>query len=133
MIVTSLYASLLALLFVPLCIRVIRRRRQLRVGVGDGGDPVLLRMQRVQGNFAEYVPFALLLIALAEAQGLPFEIVHAFGLTLLIARVLHAWGVSREPENLRWRVIGMALTFSVLVFGAAANLIMVAMIWLFAE
>ena len=133
MIVTSFYASLLALLFVPLCLRVIRRRRQVRVGVGDGGDPVLLRMQRVQGNFAEYVPFALLLTGLAEAQGLALEFVHALGATLLVARVLHAWGVSREPENLRWRVAGMALTFSVLVAGAAANLIMVAMIWLYAE
>ena len=64
--ITALYASLLAPLFILLSVRVIGARRSARVPVGDGGNTVLLRRMRVQANFAEYVPFALLLMALAE-------------------------------------------------------------------
>ena len=69
--VTPIYAGLLALLFILLSMRVIGTRRAARVALGDGGIPALLRRQRVHGNFAEYAPLALLLMALAELQGLP--------------------------------------------------------------
>ncbi len=35
---------------------------------------------------------------------------------------MHAYGVSSAPENFRFRVTGMALTFIVLVAAAVANL-----------
>ena len=63
--ITALYASLLAPLFILLSARVIGARRSAKVPVGDGGNTVLLRRMRVHANFAEYVPFALLLMALA--------------------------------------------------------------------
>lgn len=50
---------------------------------------------RVHANFAEYVPLALLLIFLVESS--------------------HAFGVSGDPENFRFRIFGMALTFSALL------------------
>ena len=65
--ITALYAGLLAPLFLLLSVRVIRQRRGAKVAVrGDGGDAMLLRRMRVHANFAEYVPLALLLMALAE-------------------------------------------------------------------
>lgn len=58
--VTALYAAPLALLFLVLSVRVIQSA--LRPGgTGDGGDHLLLRCMRVQANFAEYVPIALIL------------------------------------------------------------------------
>jgi uncharacterized membrane protein YecN with MAPEG domain len=59
--VTALYAAPLALLFLVLSVRVIQRRRSGQVALGDGGDHLLLRCMRVQANFAEYVPIALIL------------------------------------------------------------------------
>ena len=84
----------------------------------------LLRRIRVHGNFAEYVPLALFLMALAELQGLPPLILHALGLSLLAGRALHAFGVPRPPEDYRFRVAGMGLTFAVLLTAAAANLVL---------
>ena len=122
--VTALYAALLALLFVLLSRNVIVVRRRRRVALGVEGDPELLRRVRAQGNFVEYAPLALVLMALAEIQGLMPLLVHALGLSLLMGRSLHAFGVSRSPEDFRFRVSGMALTFAVLVLAAAANLML---------
>ncbi len=120
--ITPLYASVLALLFVFLSIRVIGARRVSRVGVGDGGDRALMRRIRVHGNFAEYVPFAVVLMTLAELQRAPGWTIHLLGVLLLAGRLVHAYGVSREPEEFRFRVTGMAMTFTVLICGALLNL-----------
>ncbi len=120
--VTPIYAGLLALLFVALSLRVIGLRRQANVALGHGQDIRLERRLRVHANFAEYAPLALMLIALAELQGNPAWLLHGLGLALLLGRMLHAFGVSQEPEDYRFRVTGMAMTFSVLITGASINL-----------
>lgn len=120
--VAPIYAAVLTLLFVALSFRVIAARRLERVAVGDGGHRHLLRRQRVHANFAEYCPLALLLIAMAEIQGASGVLIHGFGILLLAARVIHAVGVSREPEPLTLRVIGMVGTFVTLIAAALTNL-----------
>ena len=122
MTITPTYAGLLALIFIALSIRVIGARRGARVALGDGGDPTLLRRQRVHANFAEYVPFAILLMMLAEQGGAPALIVHSIGLLLLVGRAVRAIGVSGDPERMALRVAGMALTFTALGTGALVNL-----------
>ena len=62
LIVTPLIASALTLIFIRLSFAVIRLRRANRVGLGSGGNEELERAIRAQGNFAEYVPFGLILI-----------------------------------------------------------------------
>jgi uncharacterized membrane protein YecN with MAPEG domain len=121
--VTPVYAGLLALMFILLSVRVIGMRRSARVALGDGGNPALLRRQRVHGNFAEYAPLALLLMALAELQHLPNWMIHAIGILLLVGRAAHALGVGREPEVPRARILGMALTFAALGAVAVANIV----------
>jgi uncharacterized protein len=119
---TALYASILALIFVGLCLRVVAMRAQLKVAIGDGGDLALRRAARVQGNFAEYVPFALLLIFFVETSALPALVVHGLAICLLVGRVVHAYGLSHMKENLALRLVGMILTFTSLI-GAALTLI----------
>ena len=46
------------------------------------------------------------------------------GLLLIAGRLIHACGVGREPEVLRIRVAGMALTFTVLIVAALANIVL---------
>lgn len=117
--ITALYASLLALIFLALSIRVIGFRRVVRIGLGDGGDAALLRRVRVHANFAEYVPLCLILIGLAESLRAPTVLLHALGGLLLAARISHAYGVSRQPETFAWRVSGMVGTLTA-IGGAAA-------------
>ena len=64
--ITAVFAALLAPLFLVLSYRVIKLRGSTRTALGDGGNPELLRRMRVQANFAEYAPLALVLIGLAE-------------------------------------------------------------------
>jgi len=122
--VTPIYAVILTALYLLLSFRVIGRRRTAQVALGDGGDRALLRRQRVHGNFAEYVPLALVLMMLAELQGLPHWALHAIGVILIVGRIAHAYGVSQETEPMQIRGAAMALTFTVLIAGALANVVM---------
>jgi uncharacterized membrane protein YecN with MAPEG domain len=112
MYLTALYAGLLAPLFIVLSARVIGRRRNAHVALGDGSDPLLLRRMRVQANFTEYVPFALVMLALAESSQAPAWLLHPMAALLLVGRYLHAYGVSQEHENMSLRVAGMACTLT---------------------
>lgn len=116
------YASLLALLYFVLAVRVIRIRRKERIAIGDRGNARLQRAMRVHANFAEYVPLALILLTFVEWQGSSPLLVHGLGLALLVGRVVHAYGVSQEKENYRLRTAGMLLTFAP-IFIAAVRLI----------
>lgn len=112
--VVPYYGAGLALLFIVLSVNVIRHRGATRVALGTGGDPILERRARVQANFAEYVPLALLLLAMAELRGTAPWLLHLLGGVLLLGRLSHAWGMSQSEENLRFRATGMAATFGVL-------------------
>ncbi|MGE5476936.1 MAG: MAPEG family protein [Bacteroidales bacterium] len=118
--VTAFYALPLALMFVALSMRVIGLRKLVKAAFGDGGDARLGRAIRVHANFAEYVPFALVLIAAAELNGAPWWLLHLLGAVLLAGRLSHAWGVSQPKEDFRFRVAGMLSTFGVLVVAALA-------------
>lgn len=123
MTVTPLYAGVLGLLFLVLSLRVIGRRQAARVALGDGGDRILLRRQRAQANFAEYVPLVLVLMTLAELRSASSLVLHGIGACLLVGRLLHAYGLSSEPERMAYRMVGMVLTFSALGFSAGAVLL----------
>lgn len=120
---TALWAALLAPVCLWLSLRVIGQRRRTRIAIGTGGDPALERAMRAQANFAEYVPFALVLMALAEAGGTPAWAIHPLGAVLLAGRIAHGWGIAREPEDYRFRVGGMVATFSVIALAALAALV----------
>jgi uncharacterized protein len=116
--VVPFYASLLALLYFILTVRVIRIRRKERMPLGDRGNPRLQRAMRVHANFAEYVPLALILLTFVEWQGSSRLLVHGLGLALLIGRIVHAYGVSQEKENYNHRTAGMFLTFGAILVAA---------------
>ena len=113
-VIVPAYAAVLALIYIVLAIRVIRLRRSAKVAIGTGGNAGLERTMRVHANFAEYVPFALLLATFVEMQGAPAWRVHLLCLALVAGRLIHAFGVSQERENIRLRVVGMATTIAVL-------------------
>lgn len=115
--ITGLYAGIAALLLVVLSLRVIRARYATRIEIGDGGDPGLARRIRAQANFVEYVPLALVVIALAEANGAAAWMLHALGAGLVVGRVAHAIGFVAKAGPGVGRGAGMLLTYLVLVAG----------------
>lgn len=113
--IVALYAALLALMYVYLSFRVIGLRRKLRIGSGDGANPELQRAIRVHGNFAEYVPFGLLLLTVAAAEGAYPFFLHLWGAALLGGRISHFYGIALPLPHLQYRVAGMMLTFAVFI------------------
>lgn len=121
--VAALYAGLLALLLIALASRIPLLRRKHRVGIGSGGQPDLALAARVHGNATEYVPIALILLLLAELNGLPAWSLHIAGSSLLLARIVHAAGLGRHAGYSFGRFAGTALTWLVIVALALALIV----------
>lgn len=120
--ITLLFAALHALLMLALAARVAFHRHSQKVGLGDGGDKHLMRKIRVHANFVEYVPLALLLLALLELSGLSAIWLWSLGGALLFARVLHVIGLSLRSGYSFGRFWGTLLTWGVLAAMAIAGL-----------
>jgi uncharacterized protein len=119
-VVSSIYAGILALLIVYLSLNVIKLRRANKVILGDGGVPQLQNAIRAQGNATEYIPITLILLVLLELGGTNIWLVHSGGIAILIGRLIHAKGLL--SENLRYRVLGMQVTFFTIIGLAVTNL-----------
>lgn len=108
--ITLLYTALLTLLVLGLAGRVIAARLKYKVGLGDGGQGVLNQRMRAHANAVEYVPLALLLLGGIELSGYPDPLVHVLGIALLVARLLHAWGLATSEGPSTGRFWGTVLT-----------------------
>jgi len=115
---TALYAGMLGLMLVVLSMMVIRQRVKAKVDLFDGGDPQLGQAIRVQGNLTEYLPLALILMAVVEINGAPDLYLHIGGSALLIARLLHAYGLSKSSGVSVGRFIGTIGTFIMIAVAA---------------
>jgi uncharacterized protein len=119
--ITSLYASLLALLIVRLSLSVIKLRRKNRISVGDGGIEELQLSIRTHANAVEYIPITLLLLLTLELNGAPKILIHLLGATLITGRILHAMGL--PAKDLKKRVLGMQITIYLLIGLAILNVV----------
>lgn len=123
--ITALYAALLGVLFIFLSFMVSKNRLRAHVSLGDGSDEGLEQAIRAQGNFAEYVPMALLLLGLVEVQGAAAGLVHGLGATLLVSRLMHAWGISRPKAVHPGRKFGTIFTWLMILAASVYLLIAV--------
>lgn len=112
--ITGIYAGLCGLLLVVLYVRVSQRRLATKIGLGAGGDADLEQRTRAHANFIESVPIGLILLFLVEQSGIGSLYVHAFGAVFLLARVLHAQGMSSSPGRSFGRFYGSIGTLIVL-------------------
>ena len=110
---TPIYAGLLAILFLVLSVRVVAVRG--RVSLGDGGDAVVLRRMRGHANFTEYVPLILLMMAMLELSHFSIYFLHAAGIILVVARLLHGYALSFTEKFKFGRFWGTTLTFGLLI------------------
>ncbi|MDR5654997.1 MAPEG family protein [Ruixingdingia sedimenti] len=120
--ITAFHAGLLGILFVALSIWVSMGRAQFKVHHGDGGKVPLQRRIRIQANFAEYVPLALLLIGLNEAAGAADWIIRSLLVALLIARLVHPVGMVAPEGSLQQyalRAPAMMVTWTVIAIASA--------------
>jgi len=119
----ALWTGLTLLFILVLSMRISAGRRRLKVSVGDGGHPALLATTRAFGNAIEYIPVALVALAVV-AVFYSAPVVHALGGAFLLGRVLHAWGMAQVKQPAAGRMLGMILTY--LTFLASAVLLIFA-------
>ncbi len=121
LVITAVFASILAVMFIKLSFNVIGFRRKNKVSLGTGSVEELERAIRAHGNFAEYVPFGLFLMGALELNGAPLGLVAPLGVLLVLGRYFHARGINEPPPQFANRVRGMKLTFAALGLSAIAN------------
>lgn len=117
--ITMFYGGLLGIWFLVLTARVLQGRAgKGKPSLGDGGDIGMQRRIRAHGNFSEYVPLTLILIALLEFNGTSAWLIHILGLSLLIGRLLHGYAFAFTPEHVFGRSAGILLSLISLALGS---------------
>lgn len=109
--ISMMYAGLCTLLVIFLALRVVKWRREHKIGLGHGENMELQKRVRAHANATENMPLALILLGSVELSGYEPVWVHVFGATFLLSRLLHAYGVSRHAGYSKGRFYGMLLTW----------------------
>jgi uncharacterized membrane protein YecN with MAPEG domain len=122
--VTALYTGILLVMLVVLSLYVVKGRWVNKVGLGDAGNADMLKRMRTHANFVEYVPLALIGMYLLEVTKHSALILHALGIALVVARLLHAYGMNRRSPNFG-RAGGASLTLTILLVEA----VMLILVW----
>lgn len=95
-------------------------------GLGSGGHEDLARAIRTHANAIEYLPIALLLLVVLALEQTRPGVLHLFGIVLIVARVLHAIGLSAHAGYSFGRMVGTGLTLLVMLAMA------ILLVWRFA-
>jgi uncharacterized membrane protein YecN with MAPEG domain len=119
--ITSTVAAAAAIALVALSISVSIRRIKAGVRLGFGDDAALMRRIRAQGNYTEYVPLALVLLALAEYRNASTVLLLTIAGLLVVGRSLHFIGITTGRTAIR--APGMVGTYGALLLGAGALLL----------
>lgn len=123
--ITALYAALSGFLVIALAANVVRYRLGKKVSLGDGGHKEVTRAIRAHGNTVEYIPLALILMALLELNGGGDTALHLYGILLVGGRLLYGYGllVPKSSANLA-RQLGVVTSWLV-ILGAAVQLLVI--------
>ena len=121
--ITAFYASLLAFIYIKLSRNVIRLRRQHNMTVGFGKFKDLEQAIRAHGNFNEYVPLGLILLACLEINRIHPIILFILGAFFVTGRYLHAKSFLKKDMDIALRVKGMKATFWSMMLMAGTNLL----------
>jgi uncharacterized protein len=111
--ITAPYAALLALILIVLNLAAIRARGKTTIALGERGDDRLLEACRRQMNLVENVPIALILMALAEAGGAGATVLNTAGVVLVLARLIHPFGITVTNAAHPLRIAGAVVTTAV--------------------
>jgi hypothetical protein len=112
--VTLIFAAAFGLLDLWLGVRVSSVRVSRKVSLGHGDVPGMEARMRSHANFNEYVPIALILMLLIELNVGASRALWVIGALLVLARVLHPFGMDRPAPN-PYRAGGAMLTWGVLL------------------
>lgn len=125
LVVTSKIVALLSAQMLVLSMLVSFRRVSLGKSQGDiakypyqdGGDEILRRRMRAFGNFIEYAPMCVAILAIMEFNQVNPYALMALGGAFVLGRILHSLGMLFNPHFPLPRILGMFSTYAVLIGG----------------
>ncbi|MBN7770168.1 MAPEG family protein [Marinobacter daepoensis] len=117
--VTAVFAAVTGLLLLVLSAQVVKFRLKYRKGLGVTDDPEFEAAVRAQANLVEYAPLGLIMLAIAELNGVSGALIYWTGMALVVGRILHAWGMinGKGGPHLA-RMIGILLTWLAILVAA---------------
>jgi uncharacterized membrane protein YecN with MAPEG domain len=118
----ALWVGLHVFLMLTLSLLVVRQRQKHKVALGDEGIPELAQAIRAFGNATEYVPTALVAIAVLAIVDAPPLAIHVAGFVLFSGRVVHAVGLSNSGGASIPRALGIVATWLAYIFIGVALL-----------
>lgn len=124
--VTSVIAALLAIIMFPLALQISLRRVAIgkaagdvsKAVFGDQGNPGLRNAIRAFGNFTEYTPVCLVLLALMELQGASPLLLWWVGGCFVAGRLVHGVAMSLIPNVPAPRALAMLTTYAAMLVPA---------------
>ena len=87
--VTLIYAAAIAILMAVLSTMTAMTRGKTGIALGDAGNAQMALAIRRFGNLSEYAAMAIVMLLLMELAGVAPLWLHAYGLTLVLLRLLH--------------------------------------------
>eukprot|EP00163_Fabomonas_tropica_P026125 TRINITY_DN4686_c0_g3_i1.p4 TRINITY_DN4686_c0_g3~~TRINITY_DN4686_c0_g3_i1.p4 ORF type:complete len:134 (+),score=24.59 TRINITY_DN4686_c0_g3_i1:1723-2124(+) len=118
--VTGVFAAVIGILLLVLSAQVVKYRLKYRKGMGVTDDVAFEAAVRAHANLVEYAPLGLIMLALAELNGVPSGLIYWTGMGLVVGRLLHAFGMINGRGGPHWaRMIGILLTWLAILVSAA--------------
>jgi uncharacterized membrane protein YecN with MAPEG domain len=106
--ITALFAGLLTVFALVLSGYAggFRGKSGISILFGSPENMELAERVRIHQNFLEYVPLALIMMALIEINGGNTTFLYVFGVVLIISRIAHAIGLKHDNMAHPGRIIG---------------------------
>ncbi|QYK01630.1 MAPEG family protein [Shewanella psychrotolerans] len=121
--VSGFYIGLTAIMAVYFSWRVVKLRRGLKIGLGTDGNQALTLASRVHANLIENAPIVMALLLVAEMNGLAEVYIHLIGTVWLVARMLHAIGLTQGLGGYHFgRFWGVLLTWILILTLSVVNI-----------
>ena len=117
--VTAVFPAVVGLLLMVLSGQVVKYRLKYRMGMGVNDDREFEAAVRAHANLVEYAPVGLIMLAIAELNGVASGLIYWTGMALVVGRILHAWGmINGKGGPHKARMIGILLTWLAILVAA---------------
>jgi uncharacterized membrane protein YecN with MAPEG domain len=117
--VTAVFAAVIGILLLVLSFQVVRFRLKYGKSMGVTDDRDFEAAVRAHANLVEYAPLGLIMLALAELNGVAGGLVYWTGMALVVGRILHAWGmINGRGGPHKARMAGIVLTWLAILVAA---------------
>jgi uncharacterized membrane protein YecN with MAPEG domain len=115
--ITGVFAAVTGILLLFLSAVVVKYRIKYGKDMGITEDRDFEAAVRAHGNLVEYAPLTLLMLGIAELNGVSSGFIYWIGLAFVLGRILHAWGMYQgQGGPHKARMVGILLTWlSILV------------------